>query len=148
MSPRCFTILACCLGAFLADAAAATSQVAKDAPIVDFRLPSFTPAGHRAWLVRGSEARFADQNDISITELTLTVFTGDATERIETLILSPAARVRPDEAVATGDSTIRVINDNFEATGAGWRYDHREKRVSIARNVRVTFHAELKNYLQ
>ncbi len=127
---------------------AASSQVAKDAPIVDFRLPAFTPDGHRSWLVRGSEARFADQNDIDIRELTLTVFTSDASERIETLILSPAARVHPAAAVITGDSTIRVINDDFEATGVGWRYEHREKRVSIAHNVRVTFRAELKDYLQ
>ena len=129
-------------------ALAATTQISADKPIINFRLPTFTPDGHRSWLVRGSEASFASQNQIHIKELTLSIFSGKADGKIETMILSPVARVLPAEAVVTGESTIRVINDEFEATGTDWRYAHKEKKVSIAKNVRVTFRAEFKDFLK
>ena len=129
-------------------ALAATTQVSTDKPIINFRLPTFTPDGYRYWLVRGSEARFAAGNQIDIVELTLTIFTGKADDRIETMILSPAARVLTEESLVTGQGTIRVINDDFEASGTDWRYTHKQKRVSINQNVHVTFHTELKDFLK
>ncbi|MDI1336832.1 MAG: hypothetical protein PSU94_11685 [Lacunisphaera sp.] len=129
-------------------ALAATTQVSTDKPVINFRLPTFTPEGHRSWLVRGSEARFSAKNQIEIRELTLTIYTGLVDEKIETMILSPAARVQPDESLVTGPGTIRVINDDFEASGVDWRYIHKEKRVSINQHVHVTFHAELKDFLK
>lgn len=125
-----------------------STRISSDAPIVNFRLPTFTADGFREWLVRGSEARMHSMKDIDVRELTLTIFTGDASEKIQTMILSPVAKVLPDEQTVTGPETIRVINDEFEATGTDWRYDHREKRISINQNVRVAFRAQLKNVLQ
>lgn len=136
--------------ALLAVAASAqvSTRVSSDAPIVNFRLPTFTDEGHRAWLVRGSQARLINAKEIDITELTMTVFTGDATERITTMILSPAARLQPGEQTVHGPGSIRVIDDEFEASGEDWRYEHREKRISIRKNVRVAFRAQLKDLLQ
>lgn len=125
-----------------------TTRIATDAPIVNFRLPTFTSEGYRQWLVRGTEARLISAKEIDIRELTLTVFTGDAQDKIETMILSPAAKVLVDAQVVSGDGTIRVINDEFEATGSQWTYAHKEKRISMQQKVRVTFRAELKNFLQ
>jgi hypothetical protein len=133
-------------------ACAATTQVSADKPVINFRLPAFTPDGHRSWLVRGSEARFAAKDQIDIIGLTLTLFTGTADDKIDTMILSPTARVLPDEASVTGADTIRVINDEFEASGSDWRFTHnkerKENRISINRNVRVAFRAEFKDFLQ
>lgn len=132
----------------VAAAWAANTQLSADRPVINFRLPAFTSEGHRAWLVRGSEARFARENLIGIKELTLTVFSGRADEKVDTLILSPTAEVHPAEGVVTGSDTIRVINDQFEASGLSWRYAHKAKKVSIGRNVRITFRAEFKDYLK
>ena len=132
----------------MAAAVAATTQFSPDRPVINFRLPTFTPEGYRSWLVRGSEARFINENRIKVKELTLTIFSGLADERVETMMLSPSAEVRPTDAVITGKDTIRVINDEFEATGADWRYSHKEKRVSLNQNVHVTFRAELKDFLK
>ena len=132
-----------------AAALAATSTISSGKPVINFRLPAFTADGHRAWLVRGSEARFVSPQQITVKELTLSIFPGKAdNEKVETLILSPTAEVRPDAAVVTGTDTIRVINDQFEANGTGWRYAHKEKKVSITRNVRITFRAEFKDILK
>jgi len=128
---------------------AATTQVTTDKPIINFRLPAFTPEGHRSWLVRGSEARFITSDQIDIRELTLSIFPGKAeNEKVETMILSPVARVQPAESLVTGPGPIRVVNDDFEASGSDWRYLHKEKRVSINRQVHVTFRAEFKNFLK
>ena len=143
LSPKQFSLLLLPLVSL-----AATTQISSDKPIINFRLPTFTPEGHRSWLVRGSEASFASQDQINVKELTLSIFSGKADDKVETMILSPTATVLPADAVITGEGTIRVINDEFEATGSGWRYAHKEKRVSITRNVRVLFNTELKDFLK
>jgi hypothetical protein len=131
-----------------AAALAADTQISADKPVINFRLPAFTPEGQRAWLVRGSEARFAGENQIDVKELTLSIFSGRPDGKVDTLILSPVAVVHPADAVITGPDTIRVINDQFEASGSDWRYAHTDKRVSIAKHVRVTFRAEFKDFLK
>ncbi len=143
LSPKQFLVILLPVAAM-----AATTQISSDKPVINFKLPTFTPDGHRSWLVRGSEASFASQNQINIKELTLSIFSGKADDKVDTMILSPTARVLPAEAVVTGDGTIRVINDEFEATGSDWRYAHKEKRVTIAKNVRVVFNTELKELLK
>jgi hypothetical protein len=146
VSPLCKIV---CLGLAAATVApGANTRISTDKPIVNFRLPAFTPEGYRAWLVRGSEARYATSNQIGIKELTLSIFSGRADEKMDTLILSPVAVVHPAEAVVTGPDTIRVINDQFEASGVDWRYAQKDKKVSIAKNVRVTFRAEFKDFLK
>lgn len=135
--------------AVVASASAAGTQISADKPVINFRLPNFTPEGYRTWLVRGSEAFYNPKNNqINIKELTLTVFSGKADGKVTTLILSPTATVLPTESVVTGESTIRVINDDFEATGTGWRYAHKENKTTIQKKVRVTFQAEIKNFLK
>lgn len=129
-------------------ALASSTRIATDKSIVNFRLPSFTPEGYRSWLVRGSEARYASDGLVDIRELNLTIFTGDPGDKVETLILSPAAQVRLQDQQVGGPESIRVINDRFEATGSEWSYDHREKKVSIARNVRVILHTQLNDILK
>ncbi|KAJ8135952.1 hypothetical protein OY671_010835, partial [Metschnikowia pulcherrima] len=131
-----------------APAARAQTHFSTNAPIINFRSPTFTPDGHREWLVRGSEARFASQDQVDINELTLSIFRGDDSDKVETMILAPSARVTPSESVVTGENTIRVINDDFEVTGISWRYEHKQKRVTVAKKVHVTFRAELKDYLK
>jgi hypothetical protein len=126
---------------------AANTQISTDQPIVNFRLPMFGPENYRAWMVRGSEARYVGDR-IQIKDLTLSIFSGRADEKVDTLILSPAAVVNRADSVVTGPSTIRVISDQFEATGTDWSYGHKDKRVSIAKHVRVIFRAEFKDFLK
>lgn len=130
-------------------ALAANTQISPDKPVVNFSLPNFTPEGDRAWLVRGSEAYFlAKENQIDVKELTLSIFSGKSDGKLQTMILSPSAKVRPTDSTVTGTSTIRVINDDFEATGLGWSYAHKDKKITIDKKVRVSFRAEFKDFLK
>lgn len=128
---------------------AATSQISPDKPVINFRLPNFTPEGYRSWLVRGSQAQYLPtNNEVDVKDLTLSLFSGKSDDKLTTMILSPAAKVLPDKSQVISDSTIRVINDDFEATGTGWRYDHKERRTTIDKKVRVTLHGEINNFLK
>jgi hypothetical protein len=127
---------------------AANPKVATDQPIINFRVPDFTPEGYRSWLVRGSEARYIGDNQVNVKELNLTVFTGLADGKVETLFLSPSAEINLQNLVARGHDTLRIIDDRFEVTGADWTYSHKEKKVSIARNVHVVLHTQVKDILK
>ncbi len=127
---------------------AATTRIATDKPIVNFRLPHFTPEGYRSLLVRGTEARYVNEDLVEIKELNLTRFNRLADEKVETMILSPAAHLRLNDRQVSGPESIRIINDRFEASGSQWSYDHEANKISIAKNVRVILHTQLNDILK
>ncbi len=110
-------------------------------------LQTFTKEGFRALLLRASAMNVARER-VDLTDMNLSVFSGDAAEHIETILLSPEATFLPDTSVAHGEKTVRFIRDDLEASGTKWTYDHKEKSISLDGNVRVVFHAQLKDILQ
>lgn len=126
-------------------------------PAINWTFPVFTDKeGYRQLLLRGTEARAINANHIEVSGFHAVVFSGDASERVDTVLLSPQATFHPRDNRASGASTVRLIlsghtesvRDDMELTGRGWTYDHRTKKVSIARDVRVTFHAQLNDILK
>lgn len=128
--------------------AQAPQPAAPPAPIVNWRVPSFTSAGLREWTVSGSEATQLDGDRAAVKEINVTVYSLDEANRADTIFLSPDAMVELERKLVTGQGTVRVINDRFEATGTGWSYDQGAKRIILEKNVRVTFRAEFKNLLK
>jgi lipopolysaccharide export system protein LptC len=118
------------------------------APVTDPVVSTFTKDGCRSWLLRGSQCRIVSQSQIDFTNLNLTVFVGDPSNRVESIFLSPAATAFVDQARVSGPGAVRIITDDFEATGADWTYDHRQKKVSIRKNVRVVFPTQLQSILR
>ncbi len=133
-------------GSLLLASAAAQSPLAST-PVKNFRLPTFTKEGHRSLLLQGTEARVSTRQ-VELSEMTLTVFSGDATNRVETVMLSPLARIDLEAEQVRGDGLVRVIRDDSEITGTGWSYHHAEKKVSITRSARVVFRAQLPDLLK
>jgi hypothetical protein len=119
------------------------------APAINWVLPIFSDKeGYRTMTLRGSEVRPVGRN-IAVTDLSITIFSGDAAARVDSMLLSPAAFYSPREARAHGDKAVRFIRDDIEVTGVGWTYDHAAKKVSLQQNVRVTFQStQLKDILK
>lgn len=118
-------------------------------PAKNWILPLFTAKdGFRTMTLRGSEVRPLGPARIDVTDLSITVFSGDAAAHVETILLSPAAIFLPKEKRATGEKSVRLIRDDVEVTGEGWTYDHPGKKISLARNVRVVFRAQLNDILK
>lgn len=125
------------------------TRLSQESPILNWRLPLFTADGsRREALIRGSEARVLPDRTVELKDLLVHLFSRDDANRIETILASPTARVLADERLVVGDGVIRVINDQFEATGTGWSYDHAGKKVSLHRNVRVSFRAQIDDLLK
>jgi hypothetical protein len=99
-------------------------------------------------LVRGREAIVASKTEARLRDMTLTVFSGDAEARVETVFVSPAATVRLDERVVFGEESVRVVNDRFELIGTDWRYEHDAKRILIRAGARVVFQTEIRDLLR
>jgi hypothetical protein len=118
------------------------------APAVNWVLPIFTDKeGYRSMTLRGSEIRPIGRT-IAVTDLSITIFSGDARSAVDTILLSPSAIFSPKENQASGEKSVRLIRDDIEVTGVGWTYDHATKKVSLQQNVRVTFLAQLNDILK
>lgn len=126
---------------------AAGQPLTSQTPVSNFRLPTFTPNGHRSMLLQGSQA-LVTANLIELQDLNLTLFAGDGQSTVETIILSPVATADLDNESVRGSGAVRVIRDDVEITGTNWSYDHRQKKVSIAANARIVFHAPLPDILK
>ncbi len=118
------------------------------APAINWVAPLFTKDNFHSMTLRGAKASFPNSNQVDVVDLNLTAYSGDAAKRIETVILAPAATFLPKQNLARGESGVRVIRDDLEATGTHWIYDHAEKKVSLTGNVRIVFNAEIKGILK
>jgi hypothetical protein len=118
------------------------------APAINWVLPIFTDKeGYRSMTLRGSEVRSVSGN-IAVTDLSITIFSGDAASSIDSILLSPSAVFLPKANQAGGEKSVRFIRDDIEVTGVGWTYDHTSKKVSLQHDVRVTFRAQLNDILK
>jgi hypothetical protein len=124
------------------------AENAPSEPAKNFILPTFTREGYYEMRLCGSEARMLTLRLIELDDMNLTVFSGDASNRVDSVLLSPIARVSLDNDTARGPGAIRLIRDDLELTGEQWTYDHAKKSISIAKNVRVVFHSELSDLLK
>lgn len=123
-------------------------QTTGAAPAVNWVLPLFTDKeGFRSMTLRGSEVR-PENSRVVISDLSITIFSGDASAHIDSMLLSPSAVFYPKENRATGDKSVRFLRDDIEVTGLNWSYDHRARKVSLRQNVRVTFRAQLGDILK
>jgi hypothetical protein len=139
---------AAALPAATAPTAPATPPAPAPAPAVNLVLPLFTDKeGFRSMTLRGSEVRPRGRN-IEVTDLSITVFSGDAAARVDSILLSPSATFFTKENRASGEKAVRFIRDDFEVTGVGWTYDHEARKVSLQQNVRVTFRTQLNDILK
>lgn len=126
-------------------ATTAAEAEAAPAPASNWVLPIFTDKeGYRSMTLRGSEVR-PFQGGVTVTDLNITIFSGNATPVVDSMLLSPVARFMQKEMRASGDKSVRFIRDDIEVTGVGWVYDHDLKKISLQSNVRVTFRAHQLN---
>jgi hypothetical protein len=137
-----------------AGAQAQSSSISPDAPAEGIKLLQYSDAGYRSSMLRGTKARYVDKNHVDVTDMTLTLFTGDQTNAVDTMLLSPLARASLEEKEVTvqGDGAVRLIRtDDFEVTGEQWTFNgssDKKKKLFINKNVHVIIHAELQDILK
>lgn len=134
--------------------ASAQSSVVANAPVKNFRLPTFDDAGNRVLLIRGGEARYISHSQIDILDLNFTQFAGDGSTDTVNLLLAPSATLNisgKGRYLVSGKEGVRLISKNADVTGEDWSYDHEENkklgRLILRQNVRVVIRAPIKGIL-
>ena len=136
-------------GLLLAAAAdAQTPRVTAPAPVKGYSISIFSDEGYQNMHVKGAKADVINPEKIVVTGLVLTLFSGDAAQDVDTVLLSPEAIVQPETELVTGPSSVRLIRDELELTGEDWRYEHGAKRILIHKNARIVFRAPLPDLLK
>lgn len=125
-----------------------TPRVTSPAPVKGYSVSFFSDEGYRSMQVKGATADLSNSDRVVVTGLVLTQFSGDATQEVDTILLSPEAVVEPGPEVATGPSSVRLIRDDLELTGEDWRYEHASKRILIHKKARIVFQAPLADLLK
>lgn len=117
-------------------------------PAKNWTLPLFTKEGFRQMTLRGDEVRPVTSDRVDISGMVVTVYSGDAQARVVSVLSSPEATFMINERIARGDRSVRLVRDDVEVNGAGWTYYYNEKKVLIARNSHVVFHAAMPDILK
>jgi len=117
-------------------------------PAHDWVLPLFTKEGYRQMTIKGDEVQPITADQIDMKMMNVTVFTGGAEPRVDSVILSPTATFMINEKTAHGDHAVRVIRDDMDVTGVGWSYDYNAKKVLIFHHVHVVSHSALPDILK
>lgn len=143
---RTFALIGLALGGQTLPAAG--PKITTHAPIKNFSLPSFNESGFRTMLIRGREAVMLNANEARLDDMVLTLFSGDADARVETVFVSPSAHVLVEQRVIFGEESVRVVNDDFELLGTDWRYDDPKRTILISKQARVVFRTELKDIIK
>ncbi|WP_145929129.1 hypothetical protein OH491_14600 [Termitidicoccus mucosus] len=131
---------------------AAKPSISTSAPVKNFRLPAFNEQGYRTSLLTGSEGRYIGPEQIDVTNLDLAIYPGDGTMRVETRLTAPTASFFLKNTAApraSGKESVRLVHENeIDASGEDWAYDHGQKKLWINKNVRLVFPAPLQDILK
>jgi hypothetical protein len=148
----CLAFIACAAASIAGPARASAQEPASQdgAPAKNWSLALFTKEGYHSMTLRGTEVRQVSEDRIDVVDINITVFSGDASARIDKIILSPSASYFPRENRASGAQSVRVImvDDGAEITGEDWTCDEVGKKVSIRRHAHVTFRQQLPDILR
>lgn len=151
MTVRLLLFLSSALAATALFAASGNPNIRAPAPVKNFSLPFFNDAGFRTRLIRGNEARLADPRKPVLSDVTISLFTGDESNRVTTVLLSTDATVDTEGKIVTGEGAVRLVRDDFELSGEQWRYDYNEAdtiQINIRRKARVVLQAQLESILK
>jgi hypothetical protein len=117
-------------------------------PAHNWTLPLFTKEGYRELTIRGDEVHPMTADRVDIKGMNVTVFTGGADPRVDSVLLSPEATFMIKEKFIHGDSSVRLVRDDIEVTGEVWAYDYNQKKVLISKRAHVVFHSALPDFLK
>jgi lipopolysaccharide export system protein LptA len=120
------------------------SSIFANTPVKNFSLPFFNDAtGYREYLVRGDKATYVNASQIDIVALEFTQFTGDGSAIAKTRLTAPVATLHAENKqapVLTGRESVHLAYENdLDATGEDWAYDHAQKTITINRNARIIY---------
>jgi hypothetical protein len=117
-------------------------------PAQDWKLPLFTKEGFRSMSLRGDRVYPVSAERIDVENIEITAFSGDAAQRVTSILLSAKASYFPKLQHASGPGAVRVIRGDGEISGEDWTYEKAGEKVSIRRNARIVLNANIGDMLK
>ncbi|MDR0353384.1 MAG: hypothetical protein LBI02_08570 [Opitutaceae bacterium] len=154
VAPVAFSFFLLHFSFFIPSSAAPATKPAlsTSAPVKNFRLPAFNEQGHRTSLLTAGESRYISPEQIDVIRLDFAIYPGDGTTRVETRLTAPTASFFLKNTAApraSGKESVRLVHENeIDATGEDWAYDHGQKKLWINKNVRLVFPVPLQDILK
>lgn len=135
-------------------AAGNTKTIFANTPFKSPSYPGFNDAGQRTYLIAGEQGVITSLSPwrVDIRGLSFTQYPGDGSVTVQASITAPAATATIDEGNKnpriSGNEGVRLVHENdLDATGEIWTYDHERQKLTISKNARITYKAPLKNIL-
>lgn len=117
-------------------------------PAQDWKLPLFTKEGFRSMSLRGDRVYPLGPDRIDVENIEITVFSGDKSQQVKSILLSAKASYLPKEQRASGPGAVRLIRDDGEISGEDWTYEKNGEKVSIRRNARIVLNMNIGDMLK
>lgn len=125
----------------------ASNNFVPDAPVINFKLPMFNNDGYRTWFLTGEQGIYVSQDEVDVLGMKITIFSGDPHDLLEATIESPKAIMFIKQNRANSDDSIEVQGPSYHLTGKVWTWDGNLKKMSINKDVKVTFDQSLKGLI-
>ncbi len=122
--------------------AQSTSRVTTPAPVKDYTVSFFSDEGYPWVRVIGATADLRVENQVTLGDTTIEVYSGTADRIVETLITAPVAVLTPEDQVINGPDTVQLEQPDLTVRGEDWTYEYlgpHEHRITIRRNAHLTF---------
>ena len=124
------------------------ARVATSAPVKNYSVSFFSDAGYHRMRDKGGTADLQDRDQVRVEEMTLTLFSGEADRRVESVLIAPVAILNPENELVRGPEAVRLVRDDLELYGEDWSYDHRAREIHLRRGAHIIFNTSLADYLK
>ena len=117
-------------------------------PAKNWALPLFTPEGFRSMTLRGSEVYTVSSSRIDIINMNIAVFSGDASVAGGHHSSQPGGQFFPARQPRLRRPVRPTGPRRHRRDRERWTYDYNQQKVSIQKNLRVAFRAQLTGILK
>ena len=124
------------------------SRVATTAPVKGYSVSFFSDEGYRKVRLRGDSADLANPEQVVLTNMELTAYSGDESMTEESVLRAPTAVLEPQTELVFGPASVQLNRPGLELTGEQWSYDHAAKTIHIRARARIVINDALDHLLQ
>lgn len=120
----------------------------EDREIDDFRIPEFDANGMLKSEIFGKKAKMLAENKIRITELQIIMYKkrteSSTTNEVDAVLTSEHCTVDQKTRDAFSNADMKIIRDNVEITGTGFRWSATNQRIEILNNFHMVMTGRVK----
>ena len=115
------------------------SQMTPIAPIKNFRLPRFGDNGYTQWMLQGEQGIFERDEQVSVKEMAMRIYSGDERMALELSMDSPEGILSLQENRGNSESPITIVGANFKISGIGWEWSGDTKEIIVKQETAAEF---------